>query len=98
MVFVFHFGCPFVRQLSSIVYYIHNYMTEIEKTLVKSLADFAIHMVEIGKTQMKIANFISQHVPDLTEDEKQEVLAHAETSWLQVQRLQDAASKLQVLL
>ena len=73
-------------------------MTEIEKALIKSLADLAVHTTEIGKAQMSIANFIAQHVPNLSETEKSEVLAHAETSWLQVQKLQDAASKLRGLL
>ena len=73
-------------------------MTETEKSLVKSLADLAIHTTEIGKAQMSIANFIAQHVPNLTEVEKSEVLAHAETSWLHVQKLQDAANKLRGLL
>ena len=73
-------------------------MTEIEKHLVKALTDLAIHTTQIGKTQMKIANFIAQHVPSLQDHEKQEVLAYAETSWLEVQSLQDKAKKLQGLL
>jgi len=73
-------------------------LTPIESALAKSLASIAIHTTEIGKTQMNIANFIAQHVPNLTADEKSEVLAHAENSWLQVQSLQDKAKKLQELL
>jgi len=73
-------------------------MNQIETLLLRSLADIAIHSTEIGKTQIKIANFIAQHVPNLSESEKQEVLAHAETSWRQVQSLQDKAKKLQALL
>ena len=73
-------------------------MTDTEKALIKGITDLAIHTTEIAKAQVKIANFISQHVPNLTDPEKQEVLAFAEISWLQVQSLQDKAKKLQGLL
>ena len=69
-------------------------MTEIEKALAKCLADIAKATTEIGKTQASMANFIVQHLPALTEDERREMLAHAEKSWLQQQQLQDLATKL----
>jgi hypothetical protein len=69
-------------------------MNEIEKLLVKCLADIAKSAMEIGKTQVSMANFICQHLPNLTEDEKQQMLTVAETSWLQQQQLQDSAEKL----
>ena len=69
-------------------------MTEIEKALAKCLADIAKATTEIGKTQSSMANFIVQHLPALTEDERQEMLAHAEKSWLHQQQLQDLATKL----
>ena len=73
-------------------------LSKLEKIIIGALADITVHITEIGKTQVKIANFISQHIPNLSEDEKQEVLTHAETSWLQVQSLQDKAKKLKALL
>ena len=73
-------------------------LSKIETALIKSMADLAIHTTELGKTQMEIANFISQNVPTLSEPEKQEILALSESSWLQVQSLQDKAKKLQGLL
>lgn len=73
-------------------------MNNTEKIIIKAMADLAIHVTEIGKAQMKIASFISQNVPGLSADSKQEILAESETSWLHVQSLQDKAKTLQALL
>ena len=69
-------------------------MTELEKALVKCLGDLTQVITDIGKGQASMANFICQHLPSLTDDEKQEMLALAEKTWLQLQSLQDLATKL----
>lgn len=73
-------------------------MTPLEEALIRSLADIATATTEIGKAQATMANFICQHLPDLSEADKQEMLDVAETTWHQQQKLQDSAVKLRKLL
>ena len=73
-------------------------MTEIEKAIVKSLADLARFSTELGKTQYKMANFIVHHQDNLSEPEKQEMLEAASTSWQQTQSFQEIAKSLSDLI
>ena len=73
-------------------------LSPIEKALAAVIADVAINATEMGKTQIKIANFIAQHVETLSDHEKQEILGLAETSWQQVQSLQERAKSLREIL
>ena len=73
-------------------------LSPFEKDLAECYADLTLFVSEISKNHVMMANFVAQNLPAVPEEEKSEILARVEKTWLGAQQLQDAAMRLKKLL
>jgi hypothetical protein len=76
----------------------HKTMTETEKAIIASLADVGALVTEIGRTQALMAGFLANHLPNLSADEKQAILAAGKSSQQQMLDLQQKIKTLKAVL
>ena len=73
-------------------------MTTTEKAIIEAVAELGTILIRIGDTQLEMAKFISQKLPNLSETERQVLLNPIQTLRQQLQTYQEKLSRLKAAL